>query len=268
MMTTQDDAYRQLAQSQEIRKFRLDPVLYRPVARHHVLRAGAVWAVFGGGWCALGLLYTGHGVVTFVPPLVLLAVPFLALLSLDRSVATAIANYELVLSARVLRRASQTSAGAEVLRPEVTRIVETPRGLWVLSERPRRTVFVTRAIDGYADVRETLMTWGAIDSLTGLAAWRFQRRNAGYEALRDGRAGTVLATDATLVEELTRVREASRDRAVGFATPAKATNPKKTLLLWVVLVVMFLAIWQFLSPAKPATPAPHPQRLKDIQLQQ
>ncbi len=32
--------------------------------------------------------------------------------------------------------------------------------------------------------------------------------------------------------------------------PAKQHNPKKTLVLWVILVVMFLTIWQFLSPAE------------------
>jgi hypothetical protein len=267
MMTAQDDAYRQLAQSQEIRKFRLDPVLYRPVARRHVLWFALKIALpFGGGWCAL-YAFSEHSVATFAP-LVVVALPFLALFSLDRSVATAIASYELLLSARVLRRASQTSAGAEVLRPEVTRIVETPRGLWVTSERPRRTVFVVRAIDGYADVREKLMTWGPIETLAGFAAWRFQRSHAGYEGLRDGRTGTVLASDATLVEELTRVREASRDRAVGFAQPVKSpVNARRTLILWAVLIVMFLAIWQFLSPSR-AKPAPHPQHLKDIQVQQ
>ena len=32
------------------------------------------------------------------------------------------------------------------------------------------------------------------------------------------------------------------------AGPAKKHNPRKTLVLWVILIVMFLAIWQFLSP--------------------
>jgi protein-S-isoprenylcysteine O-methyltransferase Ste14 len=42
------------------------------------------------------------------------------------------------------------------------------------------------------------------------------------------------------------------------AAPAAPPNKKaaKTLILWVVLIVMFLGIWQFLSPSPGATPAP------------
>ena len=31
-------------------------------------------------------------------------------------------------------------------------------------------------------------------------------------------------------------------------------QPHKTLLLWVVLIVAFLAIWQFLNPENPRSP--------------
>ena len=172
---------------------------------------------------------------------------------MGRVVAPTLSGYELLISDRVLRRSSVGSlTAAEVLRPEVTEVVETPAGLWVTCTNPRRSAFVVRALDGYADVREALSAWSPIKPLRGWGAFLRARRETGYQGPRDAVLGTALATDATLVTELEAVRSASTE-GYGMQEPAAAgRRPFRMLALWVALVVMFLAIWQVLQPSERA----------------
>lgn len=89
------------------------------------------------------------------------------LLTIGNAVAPVVSRYELLVSDRVLRRSSHGLPVAEVLRAEVTEIVETAAGLWVICTEPRRSLFVARALDGYADVREALAAWSPIKTLGG-----------------------------------------------------------------------------------------------------
>jgi hypothetical protein len=141
-----------------------------------------------------------------------------------RAKAAQLGGYELLLAARVLRRVQPAGVPAEVLRLEVTRIVETKLGLWVTSDRPERALFVTRALDGDADVREALAAWRPIELLEGLAALSFAWKQTKNQASRDARAGSALATDPTLVEALAAVRAASSDRGAGIG--AARTLPR------------------------------------------
>lgn len=166
------------------------------------------------------------------------------------AIARQLAAFDVVVSPRVARRVMPVLPVAEILRPEVTRIVETARGLWLVSTQPRRTVFLVSALEGYAELRATMATWGAIEPLRGLAAFTFAFGQMRHMRPRD-RLDGALATDATLVDELATVRALSADQGAGYGqTASPRVRLWRVLVLWVLLIVMFLAIWQFLTPGR------------------
>ncbi len=85
---------------------------------------------------------------------------------------------------------------AEVLRAEVSEIVDMRDGLCISCAIPRRSLFVTSGVDGYADVREAVSAWAPIRSLRGWRAFRYARRAAAHQGPRDAILGTALATDS------------------------------------------------------------------------
>jgi len=196
----------------------------------------------------------GFAYVTGLAALIMLGIAGWKLATIGKAVAPALASYELLVSARVLRRSTGIGPIAEVLRAEVSEIVETNLGLWVSCARPRRSLFVLNAVDGYTDVRHALSAWGPIRPLRGWEAGRYARREARYQGPRDAVIGTALATDSSLVAELGAVRAASFDGHASPGVPLVASRPGRTMVrwvlaLWVLLIVMFLAIWQVLQPS-------------------
>jgi hypothetical protein len=166
-------------------------------------------------------------------------------------VAPALARYEFLLGDRVLRRTTGSGPVAEVLRPEVSEIVETKYGLWVTCKTPRRSLFVVRALDGYADVREALAAWAPIQSVPGgFASRQRARREREHQGPRDAVIGTALASDQTLVAELESVRAASIDGHAIAGASAPVPRGGKALAVWIALILAFLAIWQVLQPAE------------------
>jgi hypothetical protein len=264
MALTTDGAYRTEAEPQEVRRFRLDPAEYWRVQKKSLLRLGIAIAVGAAiGFAPVFVLSARApsraadpfpvtwmiAVVVFVPMMISFA-------SIARRVRTAqLGGYELLVTPRVLRRVQPSGGPAEILRPEVTRVVETNDGIWVIGDRPQRALFVTRALDGYADVRGALARWGNVEPLAGFAAFAFAWKHGGHQASRDARAGTALASDPTLYDELAKVRAASADRGAGIGATIvmpKIVGRRMMLGLWVVLIVMFLGIWVFLqAPAPP-----------------
>jgi hypothetical protein len=170
-------------------------------------------------------------------------------LAIHRVTSAPLVGYELLLGERVLRVGASGSLAAEVLRPEVAEIVETRQGMWVTCQKPARSAFVIRALDGYVDVREALEAWATIRPVRGFEAIRRARREKGRQGPRDAVGGTALATDASLVAELEGVRAASNE-GHGGPVPVGVMRGRKVLALWVALIVLFLAIWQFLSPSE------------------
>ena len=136
------------------------------------------------------------------------------------------------------------------MRPEVAEIVDTPHGLWVTCEVPRRSLYVPRWLDGFDDVRELLRAWGPTKELRGVAAHLRAMRERSRQAPRDAVKGTALESDPTLVMDLEALRAASRERA--HVRPGPVIRSRAVLALWILLVVLFLAIWQFLQPSKDA----------------
>ena len=246
------------------RRFRLDPVAYRARVVPAMVRLGAIFIALPTLGIVIGLALgaapttlavNGALVLFFVLSLAIQTRRFLEPNGMELS------TFELLVGRRVLRRMAARTLPAEMLKPEVTRIVETKHGLWLLSEKPRRALHVPATLDGFAEVRALVTEWAPTERMSGWSAWRFAVRSNTEQGARDAMAGTALATDPTLAEELELARGASSIAYAHFPPPvAPRRTGWKMVALWVCLIVMFLAIWQLLSPEPQArSPRPAPR---------
>jgi hypothetical protein len=203
-----------------VRRLHLDPVRHREFATARILRPVLMVAVvvvvclapsvLGGG------LSFGVAMTLFLAATVCAALP--GLLFARRTDSPQLLTYELLVGTRVVRRTVAGSQPAEVLRPEVTTIFETAEGLWISCDVPQRSLFVSRAVDGYDDVRAELGKWHAIEPLGALAAWRFASAHGVAQASRDAIHGTALGSDPSLGAELELVRGASSTAWENYVT--------------------------------------------------
>jgi hypothetical protein len=244
-----------------MRRFRLAPAPYRKAVHRALIRQ---YAIVGLG-CAAAVVIGSAAGASMTQTASILAVAWgvgfvVTWLRLGPAIKKHLAMYEVIVSPRVVRRIMLVLPSAEMLRPEVARIVETPRALWLESRSPRRTLLLMKAIDGYADLRSEIAAWGPIESLRGWSAVAFSWGQLRHMRARD-RIEAALAGDASLVEELSMVRALSADRGVGYGA---ALNVRRRLVrvvvVWALLVVTFIAIWQLLAPParKPAARPPLP----------
>ncbi len=235
-----------------VKRFGLDPAGYRGLIRSRVRRRGPVIVaivailIAVNGLSGLPALVTGSELV--VGCVLGLGI---AWFGAGRVGGRQLSTFEVMASERVVRRTLTGTLPAEVLRPEVTRIVETPWGIWVVCSSPRRSLGLVRAIAGYPELREHLARWRPIEQLRGWAATRLSYAERGRQGPRDVMAGTMLAADPTLVEELGTVRAVSADRGMGYGAPTVMRNRLvRMALLWVLLIIMFFALWQLLQPSR------------------
>jgi hypothetical protein len=166
----------------------------------------------------------------------------------------ALPAFDLLVAPRVVRRVAAGLPPAEVLRPEVTSIVESGQGLWLCSERPARALLVPKALEGYDGLRAELATWAPLHSMgTAWSALRRPWQLLSQHGLRDEIAGTALEADASLAHELDAVRRASSDAWREFPQP----NSRRFLVVlavWVTLVVLLFAVSEVLQPSPPRRP--------------
>jgi hypothetical protein len=243
------------------RRFRLDPAGFRSFATRRYLKRFAFVAplflfmlpAYGAGLPRVNFMIS----LTFILVASIIAA---RIVSVRRGTPAELATYELLVTPRVLRRTFAGAFPAEILRPEVTRIVETNAGLWIFCKVHRRSLFVARMVDGYADVRAELAAWRAIEPLSGPWVWWSTWRLLA-EGQRDAVYGTSLADDPSLREELEAARRvSSAAHRVHPAAPLRwLTRPVGVLVYWGLLMGMLFAIWKFLSPAPPRSAAPHPR---------
>jgi hypothetical protein len=235
-----------------VRRFRLDPELYRSAIRRRAVRVLAVMLPAMALYWVPTAMHSPETSWTLVPG-ALFAVVWVGVMVLNagRPNSPALVSYELLVSARVLRRTVAAALPVEVLRPEVTSIVETSDGLYVCCEKVRRSIVIGRTLSGYEDVRNALREWGSIESLRGWKAWRRATLESRRQGTRDAVAGSALDTDRSLASELETIRSVSSAtwRSFPAAPSSFGSKPSRVLILWVLLIVMFLAIWQFLQPA-------------------
>jgi hypothetical protein len=233
-----------------VRRFGLDPAAYRVLLQSRVRRRGPIIVVIVAIVIAINGL---SGLPALVTSGVLVVGCVLGLgiawFGVSRVGTAQLSTFEVLASERVVRRIFKGTLPAEILRPEVTRIVETKWGLWVLCASPRRSLGLVRAIAGYAELREHLSRWLPIEELRGWQAARLSYSERARQGPRDVMVGTALATDPTLDTELGTVRAVSADRGAGYGAPTLARNRLvRVLTLWVLLIVMFFALWQLLQP--------------------
>lgn len=238
----------------EVLRVRFDPELHRKTVRARLARflvtfVSVILLVdFGlfrpldlaGSWTWLVVVATGLVIVT---------------IRVQRMARRSLATYELLVGPRVMRRTLAGFAPSEVLRPEVSRAFETRWGIWLVCDAPAHAFFVACAVAGYDELRATLGTWTTIETLRGWTAWRRASAVQARQGTRDTVPGTALASDVTLANELEEVRRASSTAWMAHPQlPKAAPRLRRLLILWALLIVFFLAIWQFLAPA-PRPPA-------------
>jgi len=233
-----------------VRRFGLDPAAYRVLLQSRVRRRGPIIVVIVtviiaiNGLSGLPALVTGG--VLVVGCILGLGI---AWFGVSRVGTAQLSTFEVLASERVVRRILKGTLPAEVLRPEVSRIVETKWGLWLLCASPRRSLALVRAISGYSELREHLALWRPIEELRGWSATRLSYAERGRQGPRDVLSGTALADDATLATELGMVRAVSADRGAGYGAPTLVRHRLlRMLILWVLVIVLFFALWQLLQP--------------------
>ncbi len=234
-----------------ITRHRLVPELYRPMVRRVLVRRGVLTAAL---YAAIVAMLGAMGLPISLTTWALIAVLWagstgLAWMRARAELERQLAMFEVLASPRVVRRIMPLLPVAEMLRPEVTRIVETARGLWLVAQNPRRTLFLVSALENFSELRAAVGTWGRVESLRGLPAFFFAYGQLRHMRPRDTLEGA-LAADPTLTNELQTVRMLSADQGAGYpGTIVPRRRLVRMLVLWVLLVVFFLAIWQFLSPS-------------------
>lgn len=229
-----------------VRRFRLDPARFdrftRKVFLQLLLVTLPLTALCVGLMILIGL--SSGSIATFV--VVLYAWMTVARVVRVRLVRRShLQSYELLIGEHAARRNLAGWVSAEILRHDVTRIVEVPTGLWITCEKPQRSLFVASALEGYDEAKATFTAWGHIDRLTGVGAWRFARRHAGRQGARDEPLLLPLADDAQLAE-LQVLRHASMTGGLE-QPPSRAAAMLRVGVIWFALVLFFLGVWQYFS---------------------
>lgn len=235
-----------------VRRFRLDPARFDRFNRVITLQLASIAIPILAVWCGFMGWATGLS-PSYLGLLLVLAIAWIFVARTVRvrmSRKSNLASYELLVSDRVARRNLAGWVSAEVLRPEVTEIVEVPTGLWLRCAQPPRALFVAKAIDGYEDARAILTSWAPVRVDGGFSAWRMTRTEGRNQRPRNEALG-ILATDRSMVEELETVRNASRTATLE-KPPSRAATYGRLAVVWFALVLVFLGLWQFFAPSGPS----------------
>lgn len=157
----------------DIRTYRLDRAAFEPVTKRRIFRRMA-WAVpMIAGIIAIELYVlgspdqSGGNVWPLTLVIVVAAVGLGLFLSVRRQLKAGRAqwdSYELTMSDNVLRRQASNLATVEILRPEVTKIVDMRgQGLTVATGDRHLFIFVPEHLVGYAEARGRLSAWKPLE---------------------------------------------------------------------------------------------------------
>jgi hypothetical protein len=157
----------------DVRTYRLDPAAFEPTAKGRIRRRFA-WVIplfLGLLTLELGLLARAQpgtsDTLPVVVPIVVVAIGygwFRAVRTQMKEGRAAWDSYQLTVGPNVLRRFIVNLPPAEMVRTEVTRIVESDaEGLNVATADRHRFVFVPRQLVGFHEVRAHLSGWKAIE---------------------------------------------------------------------------------------------------------
>jgi hypothetical protein len=234
-----------------VRRYRLDSVRSAALVRRRLL-----WAAFG---FLLGMTPLIPGIVAqsdsrlfnSLTAIVMGGAAAATLVRLRYVAKRMLPAFELLIGSRVVRRVGADFPPAEVLRPEVTAVVESGAGLWLCSDRPVRALLVPKSLEGYDGLRAELATWAPLQSVRGWAAFWRASKLLPQHGLRDQVAGTALESDVSLAHELDAVRQTSSEAWTGFPQRSLGRRLLVVLVVWLALIVLFVAIWQVLQPLLP-----------------
>jgi hypothetical protein len=230
-----------------VRRFRLDP------PRYDRFQWKTALFLIVPAFVVIALYVAIMAAVTSIVPVATLGALAMAWVVLARVVRirmarkSALETYELLVSDRAARRNLSGQMSAEILRPEVTRIVEVPTGLWLTCEEPPRSLFVANAIDRYDEARVLFSTWRPIERLGTFALLGVARREGRKQGLCDG--SIALAADRSLQMDLTMLRSVSQTPGLS-EPPSRFALYARLMVIWFALIFVFLALWQFLSPSR------------------
>jgi hypothetical protein len=161
-------------------------------------------------------------------------------------------SYELLVGERAIRCTVAGVPPSEVLRPEVSGAFETSDGLWVTCATPRRSLVVSRAVEGYEEVRAVVARWQPIEAVRGWAAWRRTRAELVHQGPRDVVGGTVLAADPSLALELEALRHASDRSWAAYPQVSMRQRRRRVrvmLLAWAGFLLLMLVMRLCMSVA-------------------
>jgi hypothetical protein len=237
----------------DVRRYTLEPKALHEylgkVSRAALVRSALIVIGLGGYMATKGPLGPGVLPILALPMAFSLTVGWLLLRGrVKRLEPRLLAEYELIVAPRVLRRTTYGVAPAEILAPEVASIVEVPDGLSIVTTNPKQRLFILRAVAHYAEVRDHVARWGSIESRAGLRGWLRKRAHRRGERIRDRVRGTLLANDEALREELAEVREIARGANLASIRALRLRRMFAFVAWLLILVVM--AIWTFLPPAQ------------------
>jgi len=153
----------------EVRSYRLDPAAFEATVKRRVQRRLA-WAL-----PSLLLLVVVLGrfedrtleTLPFTVPIVLAGLGWGGFRALKRERETgrpSWQSYQLSLSENAMRRFIRPLPAVEIVRSEVTRILDAPGdGLTVTSADPQRFIFIPEQLIGYPSVRAELSGWRSFE---------------------------------------------------------------------------------------------------------
>ena len=158
----------------EIRSYRLDPQAFEGITKRRIYRRIAWVTAFVVLFVTIQLavmstLQEGVGdSLPFSIPIILAALGFGGFRAVRMQLKNgkaAWASYQLTMSPNVLRRVIVNLPPIEILRTEVTRIVDVEaEGLTVATADRHRFIFIPRQLIGFGEVCTQLLTWRAFEA--------------------------------------------------------------------------------------------------------
>lgn len=145
-------------------------------------------------------------------------------------------TFELLVSERVARATIEGEDTAEILRPQASRVLQTPNMFWILCDAPQRSFCVASPTEDYEALKRTFHDWAPVEQHDAKKERELRRSEADHGSTI-GADDAALANDPSLADELARVRESTTK-----PTTTKAPPKPKPVLAWVAVALVQMAM--------------------------
>jgi hypothetical protein len=153
--------------------------------------------------------------------------------TLDRRRTKAL-SFELLVSERVARATIEGEGPMEILRPQASRVLQTPKMIWILCDTPRRSFCVSSATENYETLMRTFHAWASVEKHDAKKERQLRRSEEDYCTTIDAR-DAALEHDPSLADELAHVRQSSMR-----PTETKTPPPAKRIVSWITFALVQL----------------------------